>query len=98
MKDLNRYVTSKHANDWHDIGIELGLEFDILDIIEKDYHQQSVTCFQKTLDKWLKLNPDNATWKTLEIALTNVNRIKLGLEPVDDIHGKDMYQNNYRII
>ena len=94
MKDLNRYVTSKYANNWHDIGIELGLEFDILDIIEKDHHQQSVTCFQKTLDKWLKLHPDSATWKTLEVALTNINRIKLGLEPVDEIYGNDVY-NNY---
>lgn len=87
MKDLNRYVASKYAHDWHDIGIELGLEFDILNIIGKDHHQQSVTCFQKTLDRWLKLNSDDATWKALEIALTNVNRIKLGLEPVDDIYG-----------
>ena len=90
MKDLNRYVTRKHATDWYDIGIELGLELDILDIIENDHPQKGVTCFQKTLDKWLKLNTDDATWRTLEVALTNVNRAKLGLGPVDDVYGKKL--------
>ena len=86
MKDLNRYVTRKHAIDWYDIGIELGLELDVLDIIKEDNPQQSVACFRKTLDKWLKLNTDDATWKTLEVALTNINRAKLGLDPVDDVY------------
>ena len=76
------------ATQWHDVGIELGLDLNVLDIIEKDHPQQSVKCFQKTLDKWL--NTDDATWKTLEVALTNVNRTKLGLNPVDDVYGKDV--------
>ena len=92
MKDLNRYVTRKYATDWYDIGIELGLELDVLDIIEKDHFQKCVTCFQKTLDKWSKLSTDDTTWKTLEVALTNVNRAKLGLNPVDDVYGKDVYE------
>ena len=91
MKELNRYVTRKYATDWYDIGIELGLELDI-NITEKDNPQQSVTCFQKTLGKWL--NTDDATWKELEVALTNVNRAKLGLDPVDDVFGKELYYIN----
>ena len=88
MKDLNRYVTGKHAANWYDIGIEMGLELDVLDIIENDHPLRGATCFQKTLIKWLELNTDDATWKTLEVALTNVNRAKLGLNPVDDVYGK----------
>ena len=84
MRDLNRYVAKKYAVDWKDIGIELELEFDVLGIIEKDNPQQSVTCFQKTLDNWLKLTP-NPTWKTLEVALTNVSRQQLSLDPVDNL-------------
>ena len=90
MRDLNRYVIRKYATDWHDIGIELGLELGVLDIIESDHHQRSVASFQKTLDKWLMLNTDDATWRALEVALTNVNRAKLGLDPVDDLYGKDV--------
>ena len=74
MKNLNRYVTMRYATNWYDIGLELDLELDVLEIIKKDNPQQSVTCFRKTLDKWLKLNGDNATWKALEVAITNVHR------------------------
>ena len=86
MKDLNRYVTWKYAINWYDIGIELGLMANVLDIIEKNNHQQNEICFRKTLTEWL--NTDNATWKALEVALTNINRIKNGLDPVDDVYGK----------
>ena len=91
MRDLNRHVTRKYASDWYNIGIELGLELNVLDTIENDHSQRSeksVTCFLKTLDRWLGLNNDDATWKALEVALTNVNRAKLGLNPVDDVYGK----------
>ena len=87
MRDLNRYVVRKYATDWYDIGIELGLMLDVLNLVKKDHPQESVTCFQQTLDKWLNLNTDDATWKTLEVALTNVNRTKLGLDPV---YGKEV--------
>ena len=89
MKDLNRYVTRKYTTDWYDIGIELGLELDVLNIIENDHPQKNVPCFQKTLDNWLKLNTDDTTWRALEVALTNVNRAKLGLNPVNDVCGKE---------
>ena len=90
MRDLNRHVTRKYANDWEDIGRELGLELDALKIIGRDNPLQSIAFLRETLDKWLKLNTDDATWKTLEVALTNVNRTKLGLDPVDDVYGKDI--------
>ena len=87
MRDLNRYVTWKHSADWYNIGIELGLETTALDMIQDNYHQQNATCLQRTLDKWLQLNRDDTTWRTLEVALTNVKRAQLGLYPVDDVYG-----------
>ena len=87
MRDLNRYVTSKYAADWYDIGIELGLEIHVLKYIERDHPSQNATCFQKTLEKWLTSNKDSSTWSALEIAITNVNRAQLGLNPVDDVYG-----------
>jgi len=53
--------------------------------IEQDYHECAVR-FQKTLEAWLQSN-SLASWKMLEVAITNVIRIKSGLEPVDDIYG-----------
>lgn len=87
MKDLNRYVTKKYANEWQDIGIELGLCLDTLKVIEKDNFYQCGSCLRETLDKWLKLN-NCATWNTLEVAITNVRRAALGLDPVSNVYGK----------
>ena len=88
MRDINRYVTRKHAADWKDIGIELGLKLTMLNIIEKDHPAQSTACFQEMINKWIESNADDVTWKALEVALTNVNRQKLDLDPVDDVYGK----------
>ena len=90
MRDLNRYVVKNHATDWYDIGIELGLKLNVLKTIKTDNLQQSVDCLRETLDRWLTMNTDDATWKTLEVVLTNVNRAKSGLDPVDDVYGKDV--------
>ena len=90
MKDLNRHVTKKFATIWKDVGIELGLELSLLNAIEQDY-EKVVTCFQNMLDKWLKLFP-GATWKMLEVAITNVNRQELHLNPVENLYGKDCIQ------
>lgn len=86
MRDINRH-TKKYAADWKDIGVELGLEFETLTIIEKNHPSDCVSCYQNMINSWLKLNVD-ATWKTLEVAFTNVNRQKLDLDPVDDTYGK----------
>ena len=91
MKDLNRYVVKEYATGWYDVGIELDLECDVLDKIENS-GGRSVNCFRQTLNHWLLVKKDIATWKELEVALTNVNRAKLGLDPVDNVYGKDVYK------
>ena len=94
MKDINRYVTRKHAADWKDIGIELDLSLATLNIIEKDHPLKSEECFIAMIDEWIQLTGNDATWKALEIALTNVNRQKLDLDPVDDVHGMTKVNKN----
>ena len=91
MRDINRYVVRKYSSDWYDIGFELGLDLDVLKIIARDNPQQNIACLRETVDKWLKLNTDDATWRTLEVPITNVNRLKLGLNPDDDVYGKEVY-------
>ena len=90
MKDINRYTTS-YAGNWKDVGLELGLQFERLAIIEKNHSSDCITCFQATINSWLKLAGDKATWKALEIALTNVNRQQLNLDPVDDVYGMESF-------
>ena len=42
---------------------------------------QDRECFRVTLEKWSQLNV-GVTWGNLELAITNVNRGSLGLEPL----------------
>ena len=52
----------------------------MLDQVEADYHTLS-ECLRVTLEKWLLLNV-GVTWDNLELAITNVNRMNLGLQPL----------------
>ena len=65
------------------------MELSLIKSIEQNYPKNVTTCFQETLDRWLKLVP-GATWKMLEIAITNVNRQNLHLNPVKNVYGEDM--------
>ena len=87
MRDLNRYVIKKFAGDWNDIGLELGLQYDTLKIVGQNTPNKVEDHLKDVLDKWLKLNP-KATWRMLEVALTNVRRQQLGLDPLDDTYGE----------
>ena len=88
MRDINRYVTRKHAFDWKEIGIELGLKIDVLDVIEEDHPFKSEVCFKDMITTWIESAAINVTWKVLEVALTNVKRKKMGLASVDDVYDK----------
>ena len=87
--NIERYqrICRKHAVDWKNIGIELGLQLCILNIIEKNHPLNCEACFLAMIEKWKELTSENATWSALEVALTNVNRQKLDLDPVDDVYG-----------
>ena len=87
MKDLYRYVVHKYASDWSDIAIELGLEASIK-IIETD-HQKCGDCLKETLRKWLDSTPC-ATWKILEVAITNVKRTQMSLDRISDVYGENI--------
>lgn len=74
----------------------MGLESCVLDNIAAD-HSPVQKCLEKTLDAWLKQDQDKATWGVLELAITNANRVKLGLEPLQNLDSKHK-TGNYCII
>ena len=86
-KDLQRYVVCKYASEWIDIATELGLDTSTVEIIKMD-NQKCEYCLKETLQKWLDLSP-NATWKMLEVAITNVKRTKMSLDPITNIYGEN---------
>ena len=89
MKDINRYVTRKHAVDWKKVGIELDLQPATLNIIESDHPLKCEDCFQAMIEKWIESTSKNVTWRALEVALTNLNRQKLNHNPADDVYGRE---------
>ena len=87
MRDLHHHVIPQYATKWRVVGLELNLKTTTLDTISKDFLNSCVACFEKTLDTWLQSNPE-ATWRILEVAITNAIRACEGLGPVTDIYGK----------
>ena len=80
-KDYQQFLT-KYCLEWRSIGLQLGLEQDVLDVINADHLNQRKECFGLTLDKWLQLDTE-ATWSKLELAITNANRATLSIAPLD---------------
>ena len=97
MKDLNRYVIKNYASDWMDIGLELGLKLNTLEIFSINNQKECISCFRSTLNEWLNLKP-NATWRMLEVAITNARRASNGLDPVTDIYGEYVTVNDLALI
>jgi len=79
-KDLQRFLVD-YGELWRDIGLQLGLKTAILNQVASAHPMQNRECFRVTLEKWSMLN-DGVTWRNLELAITNANRVSLGLEPL----------------
>ena len=56
------------ASRWEHIGIQLGLDTDVLDIIKANYPEDVVKCLTEVLKKWYK-HTTNPTWKEVLAAL-----------------------------
>lgn len=80
-KELNR-ILADYCEHWNAIGLHLDLRRPILKTIARDHPMDERECFRVTLDRWLEMDT-NASWSTLELAITNANREKLGLDPLD---------------
>ena len=76
MVDLGQTMT-EYCTQWKDIGPLLGLTPAAVRVIEAD-NSKTRECFREVLQKWLQMDT-KATWRKLELAITNANRQNLGL-------------------
>ena len=102
-KDLLKFLTD-YCKHWRDIGLLLGLQSSILDLVASAHPMQDRECFRVTLEKWLQLNV-GVTWENLELAITNANRASLGLQPLTSDnkrtqtdHANGLYINKYSLL
>ena len=78
MSDLSRFITG-YCTLWKTIGLKLGLQNTLLNLIEREHLMQFRECFRITLQYWLDQNV-STTWSTLELAITNARREELYLD------------------
>ena len=74
MKYLQRHVVQQQAAQWEKLGVELGLEgYHIANISKDNEHNpnRSVTCCEKMLQKWLKIDLE-ASWGKLDNAIKKI--------------------------
>ena len=94
-KEYQKFLTA-YSLLWRPIGLNLGLKREVLNLIEAENRSQFRECLRQTLDRWLQLNP-NATWSTLELAITNAKRVDNDLNPLDASEGV-FYITSYIIV
>ena len=80
LKDLVRHVVPRIAPAWYDVGLQLDLEPDVLDEIEKEKSDQP----KKMLAKWLQ--GSSCTW---QIVFNAVEKI-CGVKPMEDIRADQL--------
>ena len=71
----------KYATNWKQLGRNLEIDDNLLNIIGKDNHDDCETCCSKMLSQWLDLTP-NASWKMLHNAM---DKTKDELSEVPDL-------------
>jgi len=90
-------VVVKYAANWKELGKNLNIDEDLLNIIEKDYPHDCENCCSKMLSDWLDLTPE-ASW---QILLDAVDKLQDKLNTVvDKLHitedkNLDNFAGNY---
>jgi len=86
LKDL---IQLEVATDWYNLGLQLDLEENKLNIIEQDNRQDSKTCQRKMFSRWLSSNK-NASYQNLVKALIAINKMDIA-EKVSQQFCKSQY-------
>ena len=56
---------------WYDIGLELNIPFQMLNVIEKDNPNNCSSCLRKMLMEWLSSSSPDPSWSGLVEALSS---------------------------
>ena len=55
--------------EWKYLGMELGIDYHVLQEIEKKYPNNTKECMAETVNEWLKTGSSTLSWETLCKAL-----------------------------
>ena len=82
MSELSRFVT-EYCTLWKTVGLKLGLQNSLLNLVASEHPSRFRECFRMILQYWLDQDL-NATWSTLELAITNARRDELNLDNLSE--------------
>ena len=71
LKDLYKYVVEWWAPQWRQLGTELGIGHNLMDIIDYNYPKNCEECCRKMLTIWLK-RCTTASWDNVIAAVDNL--------------------------
>ena len=80
LKDLNNSVVTRVATKWKQLGRNLEIDDNLLNIIETNNPHDCESCCSEMLSEWLDLTP-NASWKILNNA---IDKTQVELNEVPD--------------
>ena len=73
--DINNYVVPNWASKWRQLGSQLKIQQNLMDIIECNHSQDCETCCSKMFTEWLDTEPA-ASWGDV---ITAVDKISSGM-------------------
>ena len=62
LKDINDYVVNKWSSQWKQLGRQLNIDQNFINILQHDHGSDCVECCTRMLEAWLEQNKlDSAT-------------------------------------
>ena len=78
MKDIEDHVVTRLATQWRQLGKQLNIDQNLLDILQHDYPNDCEECCSRMLDAWLQWNTHaNTTWGIL---IDAIDRLPTGMK------------------
>ena len=77
MKNVKKFLRDVDGKKWMDIGVDLGLDIDVLFKIRAKYRDEPDVCMWEIIMVWLKFVNPLPTWRILSRALRANNEVEL---------------------
>jgi len=71
MRDLANHVVPRWASKWRNLGMQLKIDYHLMDNIQQDFPSDCEMCCNKMLAEWLQSN-SAACWEDLIVAVDNL--------------------------
>ena len=94
MKDLLTIVVPRIASEWNDVAYHLNFDISEIKIIREKWKEDPVKCCKELLERWLQVESERRTWKTLLTAFKHIRKLTSVTEQIEiDLKNLKLYVN-----